>query len=330
MPQLVRSTLYNTHKYGLWGVTLITALSIFIAVLDNDHTGFPVGNIRLVFWLALLFINFKLLEKIDRRISATLFIFSCYASFFLYPFIPLETNYSEDLFLLPSLLIVFCVLPYLVYDLENEMVWVIIWQVILLTTFFLAINQSISNMDPVRNEGLIIVFTDYTMLAAAYFACWIFVQIMFYKYLQNIGFQSKRIIEVNLNLEETVSQIGDQSKELDEQSEELRKLQEEISKLNNELENKVLQRTAELEIQTNALNKYGFVNSNLVRGPIEYVIDNAIVDLEHENLDIESLKSVMQDLDAITVAISDVLNLKNIEGIKEVEKMIKEKYGLND
>ncbi|MTI40252.1 hypothetical protein E1140_12155 [Fulvivirga lutimaris] len=164
------------------------------------------------------------------------------------------------------------------------------------------------------------------MLAVAYFASWIFIQIMFFKYLKNIELQNLRIQEVNTLLDEKVTLINDQNTILDYQSQELVRLQEEIGAFNNELELKVRERTSELEKQTEALNRYGFVNSKLVRGPIELMIREKSLGANSSDLNMELLNSIIQDLDSITYAISDVLNLQNIEGIKEVEKMIKNRY----
>ncbi|WP_185153551.1 hypothetical protein [Fulvivirga lutimaris] len=204
--------------------------------------------------------------------------------------------------------------------------WIIFWVSLLFITFIISLRYSILNIDQIKYEGLIIVFTKYTMLAVAYFASWIFIQIMFFKYLKNIELQNLRIQEVNTLLDEKVTLINDQNTILDYQSQELVRLQEEIGAFNNELELKVRERTSELEKQTEALNRYGFVNSKLVRGPIELMIREKSLGANSSDLNMELLNSIIQDLDSITYAISDVLNLQNIEGIKEVEKMIKNRY----
>ena len=328
MPQLLRSTILNTHKNGLKIIGTLMIISFGLVFIKEDEFYFSNGNLRLIFWFSAIYINYILLNKIDRKISASIMIAACYLSFFVYPLLPIETNHEENLFLLPSTLIVFSALPYLVFDVESEKAWIGGWLIVLIGTFLLAINYSIERVDKDTYDGLIIVFTDYTMLQVAFFASWLFIQIMFYRYLQRIQQQKERISAVNNNLDEKLQVIDKQNTVLDRQSNELMKLQEEIGSLNNKLESIIKERTAELELQTEALNKYGFVNSRLVRGPIESILENERQD--ESNLDIDYLKSIMIDLDTITVAISDVLNLENLDNIKRVEKMIKKKYAVSE
>jgi hypothetical protein len=330
MPQLIRSTLFNIHKIGLKIIGGLLILSMILVYIKVDVDYISIGNLRVIFWFVTIYINFKLLDKIKRTYSASIMMASCYLSFFIYPLLPVETNYAENLFLLPSTLIIFSVLPYLVFDLKSERLWIVFWVVILFVTFMISVKYSILNMDKVKYQGLIVVFTQYTMLAVAYFSSWIFIQIMFFRYLKNIEVQNVRIQEVNTLLDENVSMINDQNTVLDHQSRELIRLQDEIGSLNDKLELVVRERTAELEKQTEALNKYGFVNSQLVRGPIELIVKDKSLDFNGTDLNLELLNSIMQDLDSITYAISDVLNLQNLEGIKEVEKMIQIRYSKNE
>ncbi len=330
MPQLIKTTLINTHKNGLIIIGTLLVISLMLAIYKYNLGYITPGNWRVIFWFVTIYINYKLIGKIDRRITASLMMFSCYLSFYIYPLLPIQTNYGENLFLLPSTLIVFSVLPYLIFDINKEKIWIASWVAILVVTFWISINYTLTQIDIIKYSGLLIVFKNYTMLAVAFIVSWLFIQIMFYKYLKNIATQQKRIMEVNTTLDEKVLFINEQNSALDEQSNELMKLQEQIITLNNELEFKVKQRTKELEIQTEALNKYGFVNSNLVRGPIESILKSGNIDISSTLDDIESLNSIMQDLDAITKAISDVLNMQNMEGIKAVEDMIKSKYHYNE
>lgn len=328
MPQLLRSTILNTHKNGLKIIGALLIISFGLVLIREDEFYFSNGNLRLIFWFSAIYINYRFLEKIDRKVSASIMIAACYLSFFVYPLLPIETNHAENLFLLPSTLIVFSGLPYLVFEVEKEKAWIGGWLVVLLGTFLLAINYSISMVDKTVYDGLIVVFTDYVMLQVTFFASWLFIQIMFYRYLKKIQQQKSRIDQVNSNLDEKLQVIDQENQTLDRQSGELMKLQKEIGLLNNKLELIIRDRTAELQLQTEALNRYGFVNSRLVRGPIESILENH--SFKRSELDIEYLKSIMQDLDTITMAISDVLNLENLENIKNVERLIKSKYSVSE
>jgi signal transduction histidine kinase len=82
----------------------------------------------------------------------------------------------------------------------------------------------------------------------------------------------KRVFDQNVRLQALAKEVENQNKQLLEQHEEIMTINGKLEEYNQHLEERVLERTEELEIKNRKLTEYAFINSHLLRGPLSRVL----------------------------------------------------------
>ncbi|MGJ3236273.1 hypothetical protein [Marivirga sp.] len=117
-----------------------------------------------------------------------------------------------------------------------------------------------------------------------------------------------------------------QQKEIITQSEELQSLNESLKTLNNHLEDKVMERTQELQLKNEKLAEYTFINGHQLRAPVASMLGLCNLldytnELEEKEIIIHKLKSEVKILDITIKEIRLKLETDQtiLEQVKEIE-----------
>lgn len=122
-------------------------------------------------------------------------------------------------------------------------------------------------------------------------------------------------------------QIQSQNEELLEQRHEIESMNEQLSGINETLEQKVQERTHELELQNQTLTEYAFINSHQLRAPLSrilglsYLISKNLSDKNDTEL-IKALITSTQELDKVVNKISRLLYDGNSFGRDDIRELI--------
>lgn len=124
-----------------------------------------------------------------------------------------------------------------------------------------------------------------------------------------------------------LQQIQSQNEALREQRHEIEAMNEQLSLMNETLEQKVLERTQELEQQNKVLTEYAFINSHQLRAPLSrilglsYLIRNRLYDKADADL-IKALIKSTNELDIVVNRISKLLYDGNHLSRDDIREMI--------
>ncbi len=125
--------------------------------------------------------------------------------------------------------------------------------------------------------------------------------------------QRKSLTEALAQLEEKSKEVEQQKKELEKQSTKTEALNRELTLLNKNLESRALEIARDIEIKTQKMNKYAFMNAHKLRGPIASIL--GLINLFGKNLPaqdeatmIEMLKESADKLDKVVHEIKDVID----------------------
>jgi len=128
------------------------------------------------------------------------------------------------------------------------------------------------------------------------------------------------------NVQSINKKVTNQQKEILTQSEELQALNESLKSLNNHLEDKVMERTKELQLKNEKLAEYTFINGHQLRAPVATMLglcnllDYTSIDREREKI----VNKIRDEVGFLDITIKEIrLKLENdqmiIERVKQVE-----------
>lgn len=120
---------------------------------------------------------------------------------------------------------------------------------------------------------------------------------------------SVRYKRISSSLFQRNIEVNQQKEEIETQAEELRKANLKISQINESLEEKVKERTAELEQQNKQLAEYAFINAHLLRGPLANIM--GIVGLLEDSPRDESEQELVEILRTSTDKLNEVVHKIN-------------------
>jgi signal transduction histidine kinase len=109
----------------------------------------------------------------------------------------------------------------------------------------------------------------------------------------------KRLVNQNLTLKLMTAEIEEQNKMLKEKN-------EEITSINNRLEERVAERTLELEDHNRKLAEYAFINSHLLRGPLCSIL--GLINLLNNTSLSEKEKEILMHLKESSHNLDDVVS----------------------
>jgi tetratricopeptide (TPR) repeat protein len=117
--------------------------------------------------------------------------------------------------------------------------------------------------------------------------------------------QRKRIMQGNMLLQQKNVEIHTQKEAIERQSRELQSLNQQLQDLNRSLESKIEERTHQLTLKNEKLEKYAHANAHLLRAPVVSILGllNLIERLSLSEADrtlVEHLQKCGRDLDRIT------------------------------
>lgn len=313
----------NIRLVNLYAIAITAILACLALILEQSFMA--LGTLRVILLCIALIISELLNRKGYANISSFITIFSCYAAFLIYPILPLNTNHEEDLLLLIFTFTIISVFPYIVYNIKRDKIWILAWLIILTGTFPVTTLGALQKLDDDRYMLIMSIVENEPMLIISFLGCWIFLQVAFYRYHGANLNQKENISKANSKLRKKMALAKLQNNKLDNQKQKLISLQNDIQAINDGLEEKVKERTFLLENQRVQLEKYGFINTRLVRLPVKSVTD---MSEEEISATMKSIQEIVDDLDAITLATSELLNEKNYDPITAIETSIKLKYTL--
>ena len=125
----------------------------------------------------------------------------------------------------------------------------------------------------------------------------------------------QRQTRTNHLLKEKNRQIGRQKEAIESYLTELEKAHRQIQESNQNLEEKVKERTRDLEMQTASLRKYAFITSHQIRGPLSNLL--GMVELfSHPDLDKEEREKMLAHLKSATTKLDETVR-KSVEILEQ-------------
>ena len=113
--------------------------------------------------------------------------------------------------------------------------------------------------------------------------------------------------KINFELEQKVKE---RTLELEERNNEVLKQKAEIDAINDNLESLVKKRTQQLEERNNRISEYAFSNSHLVRGPLARILGLVSI-AEHEPNVLKLIEENARELDVVIGEMTEILAAKN-------------------
>jgi signal transduction histidine kinase len=85
-------------------------------------------------------------------------------------------------------------------------------------------------------------------------------------------YNHKRLANQNIKLFALTKEVEQKNERLKDQHDQILQINERLEGYNQHLEERVLERTEELEIKNKKLTEYAFINSHLLRGPLSRIL----------------------------------------------------------
>ncbi|MFZ6009573.1 MAG: hypothetical protein ACOYXT_04435 [Bacteroidota bacterium] len=199
------------------------------------------------------------------------------------------------------------------------------WTIVLMAFIFVN-GKYVQSLHPVYH---ITVDPDRFMTAGFLYTLMTSTIAAFFSYTQ--GINRKKLLAQNTELKVLTKEIENQNRVLKNQNEEISSINNQLGESNQHLEDRVRERTWELEEQNKKLAEYAFINSHLLRGPLARIL--GLVHMlsstplsKHETEIVEHLKTASHDLDEVVIKINKALDGGN-KITRESIRKLKEKKG---
>lgn len=147
----------------------------------------------------------------------------------------------------------------------------------------------------------------------------------------SISYQNEKIKNLMKQVRQQNYELVAKSNSIETMNKELSSVNDQLTTLNNSLEETVISRTAELEIQNKQLTEYAFINSHLLRAPLARVLGlSQLIMLEKINVRdkelIDALLTSTAELDEIIRKISELLYAGNNISREDIAAIISRNF----
>ncbi|HAA12016.1 MAG TPA: hypothetical protein DCE41_10080 [Cytophagales bacterium] len=187
-----------------------------IGVILEKGKPIPYGSYRLMATIAISYAALWFNQRTTYRVSAGLFMASHYLGFIFYPLIPYYDNLTENLILLAFLSLVTSVMPYVIYNLKRDTVWVVAWILTILVTTFFAFRVTLNRMVDTDIALLAHQLLDQYMIQIGYFSTLLFLHGTLFYFKRNLETQRDNIAQKHEKLSSQQAEILAQRDNLEE------------------------------------------------------------------------------------------------------------------
>ncbi|MEL6534051.1 MAG: HAMP domain-containing sensor histidine kinase [Bacteroidota bacterium] len=213
-------------KINIWWACIISeGLQFLIFLIDVIRVvllagkPMPFGTQRLVISMLLILIAFMANSKYSYRVSAFLFMLSPYLVFVVYPITPFYDNLIENLVLLTFLSLVTSIIPYMIYNLKQDAIWVVSWVLVIFITTFFSFKVTIDRMLEEDFAVLARQLLDQPIIPLAYFSTLAFLHGSLFYFKRNLEEQRDDIADKHQKLASHQTEILAQRDNLEELNE---------------------------------------------------------------------------------------------------------------
>jgi hypothetical protein len=287
----------------------------------------PDGGIRLLFAFLAYLLVYRYAVKSFGFMAAHLGLGITYCAVLLFPLLPfVNSRPAEDLFLLLFVYLIFSVVVYMLFDIQKHKISIVFWQVLMLFTFLKSLFLSVDKLDSGRYDTLKSTFIEFPMVTVAYLGALAFVQMLFINFKRENHNSHQQLLEKNEELLALLKTQEEQRTNLENQQKDLYQLREELHDVHDQLRDKIEDRTRRLTFLNEVLEKYGFINTQLVIKPVQLLQEN----MKNGDLDgnLPKIESIVDEMDDLTGVVSDFLNETAPEKLEKLETKLKDEYGI--
>ncbi|MEL6534567.1 MAG: hypothetical protein AAFQ98_04105 [Bacteroidota bacterium] len=235
----------------IFGLVVCTDI-LLLAKVDEATLRYVIGMAFCV--VALLFNRIQWFT-----VSRFLLVFLIPCLFLVYPGLNGSTH-EVSLLWVPTGIVVFTIIPYLIFRWPQEKVSFFVAQAILFA-FTLSSDVLLSMGANPDFKILEVIDENYVAFKRAMVALWIFLNFPLIYFMRLVRRFEHR-------LQTSHEEIQEKNLRIQLQNEELKAHQEQIERINHNLERLVKDRTLELQTQNDRLAEYAFINAHLLRAPL--------------------------------------------------------------
>lgn len=192
-----------------------------------------------------------------------------FGTIFLLYLVPPIFGFSKAEFIIwfPYSAIAISIVPHFIFSPSKQ---TFLWAAVIFICF-----NVVFFMEPIQFMGYLGSKDDLSLIVDNFFFVKVAQVSMFFFGHVAIGYLIKAnrtyqlgLMKANDTMREDADIIQQQKEELENQNEELKQIQEELTLINESLENRVKQRTFDLQKSNETLSEYAFINAHLLRAPL--------------------------------------------------------------
>lgn len=304
-------------RYALWILGFVVILEFIVEVGLYHKSVFIMdsGSFRLRLSFILQILAWLVGRSKGPKLQAFLILAGLYYCYLIFPIFDIGSdataNAPEHYFLLPIMMLILGLLPLLMYDLNMDRTTLIGWQAVFISTFIIAFAVVVDRLAEGPEAYLAEMAKQNYKAGLGFFGCYVFVQVMIIQYKRaQYSFQNQ-IQVVHQVTQQNLLLMEKQNHRLKEQQQSLQHLQKEEGDTYRELEERVAERTEELEKQNKLFLEYNFMHSHVVKAPMARIKGLLqllpLVETREERKEIESM--MRKDFKEFNHAVDAIANV---------------------
>lgn len=324
------------RAFSRWMVLLVSLafiIDLFITVLANQQLP-AFGSLRLFILLLIQFYCYITAYTSNYRETAFISISSYYLAIYIFPFFSVSRHVEQNFFLPMFLLLIICMLPLMMYNIQKDRYFIIGWISLFVLTEIINFFFQYNAISQSSRAEVLQIIDDHPIIPLALLGTLALLIALVYKFRKTNFEQHQYLNDLNNSLKDKYRLVSEQTNSLKEQRAQLLAIQKQLSNTQKKLEEKVEERSGVLEQQKEELMKYAFINSHLLRAPVTRLkglvyLHNLIRSQKEKDKIYYLIKSNIMELDYVSESINEVLENKNANLLGEIDKKVKQIYGHN-